>query len=246
MIARVYHKDADEDGWKTLHGEHVHFKDGEIDKGNPHLVNALKGKAGKEAKGEEKGLTKSGKSGIIEKSRPAPKFTVPSPKSFQKALSAAKATCPPEKAWRVDSTYSAEDYSECKLFSTEKGSTVAIKPDGDIISVCKCEGDALRGRDLIKYAVENGGTKLDSFSGNHKFYVHNGFEPVSWCEFDEKYAPDGWDKNRDELEPVIFYKYTGKTSQYGTLNDFLSSVPASKDYDTAKEIRNKELEKKEK
>lgn len=42
------------------------------------------------------------------------------------------------------------------------------------------------------------------------FYIKNGFEPVSYTPFDEKYALEGWKKELDKPEPVIFYKHTGK------------------------------------
>lgn len=62
----------------------------------------------------------------------------------------------------------------------------------------------------------------------------------SWTPFDEEYAPEGWNKNRDEPEPVIFYKYTGKVTKE-PYNEFISRVAPSNDYDTAMEVRNKEL-----
>ena len=74
------------------------------------------------------------------------------------------------------------------------GSTVAITPDGDIVALCRNENDSLRGKQLIKFAVKNGGVKLDSFSGNHKFYTRNGFEPESWTSFNEKYTPSNGNK----------------------------------------------------
>lgn len=165
-------------------------------------------------------------------------------KRFQRDLDAAKASQRPRDAWRVDNySHSESDYAKDKLFVTEKGSTVAVTPDGDIISVCKHMDDDFRGSDLIQKAVENGGVKLDSFSGNHGFYVKNGFEPVSWCKFDEQYAPPGWKEVRGKKEPIIFYKYTGKTSNYTEAADFTSSVKASKDYDTAQAVRDKSIEK---
>ena len=129
-------------------------------------------------------------------------------KRFQRDLDAAKASQPPDRAWRVDNySHSESDYAKDKLFVAANGSTVAVTPDGDIISVCTNADDrSVRGSDLIQKAVENGGVKLDSFSGNHGFYVRNGFEPVSWCEFDESYAPPGWTKGRDDSESIIFYK----------------------------------------
>lgn len=190
-------------------------------------------------------------------SSPAPAVA---PKSFGSAdaLSFAKSLktaydkmeeTAPEKAWRVtvhSQQELEEEYPGAKLHITDGGSTVAVTKDGDIISVCGNPGDKLRGKDLLKLAVENGGKKLDSYSGNHGFYVKCGFEAVSWCEFDEQYAPPGWVKGRDKPEPVIFYKYTGQSNQSRNEQDIFNSIPASADYDAAQAARNQSIESEEK
>ena len=131
------------------------------------------------------------------------------PEEFAKAIKEAKENVPVENAWRVDA-HSKEEYNSIKLFTTKGGSCVAIKPDGDIISVCKNRNDKdTKGSDLIRYAVDNGGVKLDSYDGNHVFYTKNGFEPVSYVSFNEEYAPKDWRKGIDQPEDIIFYKYTG-------------------------------------
>lgn len=174
----------------------------------------------------------------------APSFA----KSLKTAYDKMEETAP-EKAWRV-TVHSQqgleEEYPGAKLHITDGGSTVAVTKDGDIISVCGNPGDKLRGKDLLKLAVENGGKKLDSYSGNHGFYVKCGFEAVSWCEFDEQYAPPGWVKGRDKPEPVIFYKYTGQSNQSRNEQDIFNSIPASADYDAAQAARNQSIESEEK
>lgn len=167
-------------------------------------------------------------------------FSNCTPQEFHDAISKAKESRPETDRWRVD-VHSPEDYTDDILHITAGGSTVAVTGDGDIISVCKAEGDTVRGVELMEMAVKNGGVKLDSYGGNHGFYTKKcGFEPISWVPFDEKYAPDGWVKGRDNAEPVIFYKYTGNKSQ-PSIDDFLNSTPASVDYDSAKETRDKLL-----
>lgn len=174
----------------------------------------------------------------------APSFA----KSLKTAYDKIEETAP-EKAWRVtvhSQQELEEEYPGAKLHITDGGSTVAVTKDGDIISVCGNPGDKLRGKDLLKLAVENGGKKLDSYSGNHGFYVKCGFEAVSWCEFDEQYAPPGWVKGRDKPEPVIFYKYTGQSNQSRNEQDIFNSIPASADYDAAQAARNQSIESEEK
>ena len=162
------------------------------------------------------------------------------PKDFFNVMNKSKQDLEPEHAWRVD-IHSTEDYKQDKLFKTEGGSCVAIEPNGNIISVLKRPNDtSVKGKDLIKFAVDNGGDRLDAFSGLYGFYAKQGFEPVSWVEFNEEYAPEGWRKGIDAPEPVIFYKYTGKRTPL-KLNEFLKSVSPSSDYDTAYEIRDRSI-----
>lgn len=170
----------------------------------------------------------------------APSFA----KSLKTAYDKMEETAP-QKAWRVTVHTQAEleeEYPGAKLHITDGGSTVAVTKDGDIISVCKNPDDSLRGKDLLKMAVANGGKKLDAYSGIFGFYTKCGFEPVSWCEFDEQYAPPDWVKGRDEPEPVIFYKYTGNKSQFEDANEFFAAVPASADYGAAQETRDGQVE----
>ncbi len=159
---------------------------------------------------------------------------------FQKTLKKAKESQDPSKAWRVD-VHKAQDYVEDKTYVTEGGSTIAVTPSGDIISVCKNQNDTLSGSDLLAQAVEMGGVKLDSYGKNHAFYTKNGFEPVSWCEWDDRFAPDGWDAERDDREPIIFYKYTGNKTKVLDYHEFTSRVPASADYDAAQKVRDDSL-----
>ena len=119
------------------------------------------------------------------------------------------------------------------MFITKNGSTIAIRDDGDIISVCANNSGNVKDRSssLLKFATTKGGTKLDSFAGNYGFYRHCGFEPVTHVEFNEDYAPPGH---------VIFFKYTGKQSKYGTKDDFYDNVPpvtGDDAYDKAYTIR---------
>lgn len=124
----------------------------------------------------------------------------------------------------------------CKFFYPSL--LVAISQTGDIISVCRSEGDNIRGTDLLKIAIQNGGVKLDSYDGNHLFYTKNGFEPISWCRWEEEYAPDGWN---GEPENIIFYKYTGNTNPELSASTFYKRVNASLDYDEAEKIRNEAI-----
>lgn len=167
-----------------------------------------------------------------------PQFRNATAEEFHKTLVSAKANTDERLRWRVD-VHEMDDYKADKLTITRNGSTVAVTPDGDIISVC-ASGD--RGKYLMQKAVEMGGMKLDTYDGNFGFYVKQGFEPVSWCKFDEQYAPDGWVKGLDGKENVIFFKYTGKVGDTN-LQNFYNRVKASADYDSAMLKRNNSIDK---
>lgn len=142
-----------------------------------------------------------------------------SPTEFAETISKAKNNIPEEIKWRVD-VKPVKEYSHCKaLLRTKGGSCVAVKENGNIVSLCRPDTDTrTRGRDCLKKAREKGGDRLDSFDGNWSFYVNNGFEPISWTPFNEDYAPDGWKKDRDQPENVVFFAYTGKTSKSNTID----------------------------
>lgn len=174
-------------------------------------------------------------------------------KEFKDALDKAKDSRDAWDKWRVDNEHDAKWYEEqgAKLLVSKGGSVVAVTKDGDIVSVCKMRGDrTTTGAQMMKMAVSNGGVKLDSFSGNHAFYADNGFTPVSWTNFDEKYAPSGWKESGMGHEPIVFYKYVGTGNvpkeyqgDHGLMN-FLGKTKESKDYDTAQAVRDKSIKKK--
>lgn len=199
------------------------------------------------------------------------RFSTASPKTFVKKLAQAKAAQDPTKGWRVTGLSKeelAEYHPRAKIHVTDGGSTIAIDK-GDIVAVCvgpkDGKGGFQSGGSLLQFAVKNGGTKLDSYTGNHEFYIKNGFEPVSWCKWDDDYANDEWlkvngytreqwdamdkkpsdEKLKVPREPIIFYKYVGigkTTYPKNNVNAFLEKVEASDDYDSAMEKRNKSME----
>ena len=178
--------------------------------------------------------------------------TAGSRKTFTKKLAAAKKSQNPENAWRVSSMSSqemADWHPNARMHITDGGSTIAID-NGDIVAVCVGPGDGkggmLRGHDILAYAVKNGGTKLDSYEGNHQFYARNGFEAVSRCQWDSAYEDSakaqGWNPDRDNREDIIFYKYVGVGNvKNQTLADVRKNIPYSADYDTAYSERDKEV-----
>ena len=178
------------------------------------------------------------------------RFNTANVKTFTKNLDSAKQSQNPEDAWRVTGMGRDDlrnNHPNAKLHVTDGGSTIAVD-DGDIVAVCKNKNDNISGGDLLRFAVKNGGDKLDSYEGNHEFYVRNGFEPVSWCAWDDAYAgyakDQGWNPDRDAKESIIFYKYVGPGNvKIKDRDDVFSKIPVSKDYDEAMEKRNADMKR---
>lgn len=93
------------------------------------------------------------------------------PHAFTDKLQEAKETIRLEDRWRVD-LHDVDDYKNDKLFSTDFGSCVAIEPSGNIISVCKKEGDKTRGSQLLEYAIKNGETALMHLVKSYISFIH--------------------------------------------------------------------------
>jgi hypothetical protein len=110
---------------------------------------------------------------------------------FVEAISASKTNSGPFGA--AVYVYSAEKYQGMRMFLAEDGlSGVAIKPDGDIVSVFASNGS---GRSVVELAVGVGGTKLDAFETIlPEFYAAHGFVASSRLPWDDTQAPEGWDK----------------------------------------------------
>jgi len=180
-------------------------------------------------------------------------FQQTEPQKFYDTFHAAKKAVQdvqPDKSWRVDGTYSVEDYAKMQCFTTKGGSAVAVH-DGDIVSVCKHPGDrGVTGSQLLEFARMKGGNKLDAFGGLYEFYTKNGFEPTSYCEFAdiEGIRPPDWDRTRDQKEPVVFFKYTGRSREeiwkaHGkNCDEYVASHKPEEDYSKAKKIRDDSME----
>lgn len=90
--------------------------------------------------------------------------------------------------------YDEADYRGMRLILSESGkSGIAIKPDGDMVSVFSSEGNA---RVMVEVAVAAGATKADAFDiGLADLYAGHGFRVVSRSAWNEDYKPEGWSKD---------------------------------------------------
>ena len=163
---------------------------------------------------------------------------------FQAAISQNKANLKFGAAVHV---YPAEDYQAMRLFLTKDGkSGVAIKPDGDIVSVFSTGG---AGRALMELAVAAGGRKLDAFDTIlPEFYAPHGFRAVARTRWNDEYAPDNWSKDTfrefNNGEPdVVFMVYdpAKRDAEYSPKD---GRVMAGEDgYDRALAAQTRELRK---
>ncbi len=115
----------------------------------------------------------------------------------------------PENYWTVSEV---EDESGLVPIDVEGGSGF-VDAEGDIKGVYKfteavekkVKGVADR---ILKKAVDFGGIKLDNFDNYlTDIYKRNGFRVVSRTPFNEKYAPEGWNKETDGTPDVIAMVY---------------------------------------
>lgn len=193
-------------GWNTGATAMDEFKETDHPRGGPENKGRFTEKPETTAKRERLDPNAGAEAG----SENGKKISECSPKEYAETITEAKKNVSPELQWRVDAK-SEEEYAHCKkLLKTPKGSCIAVKDNGDIVSLCRADGDRdVRGSDLLRKAMEEGGDRLDTFDGNWGFYVKNGFTPISWTPFNEEYAPEGWVKGRDKPEDVVFFAYTG-------------------------------------
>lgn len=170
-----------------------------------------------------------------------PRFKRINNEQFASSILNAKQSRPDWDKWRVDA-HNSDDYKECKNFVTTHGSTFSVKPDGDIISVCKMNNSNESAKALLKKAIHEGGKKLDAFGKElFKFYTKNGFYPVALTNFNRDYAPEGWKEEYGE-QPIIFYKLNSVNEEYdGPSYDEFVKNATPMEYDDAAKFRDNQI-----
>lgn len=114
--------------------------------------------------------------------------------------------------------YEEEEYKDMRLFMTDDGkSGIALKSDGDIVSVFSLDDSKYKGSacSMIATAVKLGGSKLDCFDTVlPKIYKQEGFKEVGRDKWAEEYKPEGWEydtyKSYNNGRPdVVYMEYQG-------------------------------------
>lgn len=119
---------------------------------------------------------------------PAVKVVRVSAKDFHDAIAAGRKKN--EDGWRVD-VHSADEYENCYCILTEDGHAgIAVKPDGDIVSLFSDNTHPGVSRKLLLSAIANGGRKADFFMtpydkrGLQNLYWRFGARITGQTEFD--------------------------------------------------------------
>lgn len=180
---------------------------------------------------------------------------ISNPKTFHTAIEASQSKNSHSAFVHV---YDAEEYAEKTLFLVNAGCAgCAVTRDGDIVSVFK--NDDMAKKDdvekistaLLLTAIENGGKKLDCFDGFlPQNYMKHGFIPVCKVKFNDEFAPEGWNFERDGRPDIVFFVHSGKSpsqimeeKRKGTYEIYdLTTLPTIEDYDEAAQYRDRILE----
>ena len=170
--------------------------------------------------------------------------TLENAQQFEKAIADNKAKL---KFGAAVYVYPAEDYQGMKLFMAEDGkSGVAVKPDGDIVSVFSTGG---AGRAVMELAVAAGGRKLDAFDTIlPEFYAPHGFKAVARTKWNDDFAPDGWSKEAfsefNDGQPDVVFMVYDPAKMDGEYSPKDGKVMTGEDgYDQAVARQNREMKK---
>ena len=149
--------------------------------------------------------------------------------------------------------YDKSDYKNMLPLLGDNGNVgVAVKQDGDIVSVFKNSNSKAKGAvsSILLTAIENGGVKLDNFNGYlSRMYGRHGFIPVARTAFVDEFAPSDWNYARDGRPDIIFWIHNGDSAsevmdnmgKYPSESEMLKNVPLFDSYDEAAAYRDQIL-----
>jgi len=168
-----------------------------------------------------------------------------SPREFHAAIASGKAAN--AHGWKVD-LHTEKEYGRMRLYLTSDGKAgLAIKRNGDVVSVFSgVKGSNSLGK-LIPYAVALGGKKLDCYGEKLAgMYARYGAKATGRVKFNDQYAPEGWDgSERPDVFAMVLPKSLGEV--ISKHNDMArvegDNVKLHKSYDAMIKARNKEVPK---
>ena len=121
----------------------------------------------------------------------------------------------PDIAWHVD-TPSPDDLENSDMYITSNGSTFAINRETHTLTALSARGNSPENmRAVVEASVDKGGTNFDSFEGNYGFYLHSGFVPVRWTNWNSEYndymKAQGWPGK--ETERIVWFEHNPELAE---------------------------------
>ena len=134
------------------------------------------------------------------------------------------------------------------MTNSRKDAVVAVKPDGDIVSVAKSPKSEEKGwgARAVEMAIQHGGKKLDCFDTVlPKMYAKAGMKAVAKLKWNDDYKPKDWDYNaykdfNNGRPAVIFMVYVGEAGVYNP-----DDVKFVDSYEEGEKMQNESMKKKE-
>lgn len=101
-----------------------------------------------------------------------------------------------------------------RFFLNENGAGYIIDLDGDLQAVFNASDVRGMGRQALEEAIDNGAVTLDAFDvpkeiagvNLPEFYGQYGFQETGRIQWDDAYAPDGWDYERYGRPDIVFMR----------------------------------------
>lgn len=142
--------------------------------------------------------------------------------------------------------HSIETYREMRfLFLTlDEMAGIAITKDNDIVSIFN--GGERRGvlKTLLPVAIDAGGMKLDNYDSGRlsALYELYGFQPATKTRFEETFAPEDWNYDRDGKPDIVFWIHNGDCAEdvvlnFGSYEVSWEDVQGFDTYEEARKIR---------
>lgn len=101
-----------------------------------------------------------------------------------------------------------DELKDHQLFMTKNRVGYALSPEGDLQGVFNNSGTKGAGEEAVIHALQNGATTLDAYDGHlPDYYSRFGFELKNTEPFNDKYAPRGWNYEKEGRPDVVYMGY---------------------------------------
>lgn len=152
--------------------------------------------------------------------------------------------------------HTPEEYKKMKvrLLSEDGKSGIAVEEDGNIVNLFSSNSSTNGASTaLFLAALAKGGIKGDNFGLDlTERYVQMGAIPVARVKFNDEFAPDDWNYERDGRPDIIFWMHNGESAsdvakKIGSYEEAdISQLPLFDSYDEAAAYRDRLLKERDK